>query len=103
MPVLYPNPASGSSVSLAVPVLSNSDSVKAKDFSSAGGRYDLTLQVYTTSYRKVKEVAYSNVLPGTAVTLELIDKSGIPLSNGLYFVNVLTPKGKSVLKLLVLR
>jgi hypothetical protein len=63
----------------------------------------MTLQVYTTAYRKVRETAYSNVRPGTAVTLELIDKTGTPLSNGLYFVNVLTPQGKSVLKLLVLR
>jgi hypothetical protein len=40
---------------------------------------------------------------GQTVVLELKDRSGTPLADGLYYLVVTTNQGRSILKLLVLR
>src|ERR1039458_5215773 len=102
-PSLLSNPARGLTATLMVPALNPSATLKAMGFSRQGAGYPVKVQVYTIGQRKVKEAFYPNALPGSSVTLDLIDKGGAPLANGLYFVAVTTPNGKSILKLLVLR
>lgn len=90
--MFYPNPARDAKVNLTVPALGGS------------GPIDLTVQLYTLSSRKVGEETFANVTPGTSVMVQLQDKGGIQLANGLYYVVVTTSQGgKFILKLLVLR
>jgi hypothetical protein len=88
--VIYPNPAKGSQVSLYVP--------------AGAGTGDLEIQIYTLTFRKAQDLKIPHVQPGTAITLDLLDKSGVELSNGLYYF-VMKPfnGGRSVVKLLVTR
>ncbi len=89
-PVAYPNPATGNSVIISLPFLQVPS--------------DIHIQVFTVSYRKVRDLVIPRVLPGTQVTLTLLDKWGKPLSNGLYYVMVDSPRsGKYTIKLLVQR
>lgn len=90
MAVLYPNPAKGDRVRLAMPQL------------KAAG--DVRVLVYTTGYRKTRDLVVPNVQPGMDISLELLDDWGNRLSNGLYFVKVVLPDGdKPIVKLLVTR
>ncbi len=90
-PVLYPNPARGSQVSLMIP-------------STLDGPGDVKVRIFTTGYREVREWNFSNVEPGSSLALDLLDKTGASLSNGLYYLLVTTPTGdRAVVKLLVLR
>jgi hypothetical protein len=87
-PVAYPNPVKGSgTVNIGLPL----------DVPS-----DVTLQVYTVAQRKVQEVRYPHVMPNEGVTLDLLDKAGIHLANGLYYVVAITPEHRWTVKLLVL-
>jgi hypothetical protein len=65
---------------------------------------DVSISVFTTAFRKVNEVDYG-AQPAGKVTLPLVtqDKWGKPLANGLYYLVVKTPAGRSVGKLIVLR
>lgn len=88
-PVVYPNPAIGPQVKVALPL------------TVAG---DVKVQIYTLSFRKVTDLVVRNVQPGTAITVDLLDKAGARLSNGLYYLTVTLPdSGRHVLKLLVTR
>lgn len=89
-PVVYPNPARGDQVHLSLPSLT--------------APTDVHVQVYSLSMRKVRDLTLRQVQPGLDVTLDLLDKSGVTLSNGLYYLAV-TPagQGRSLLKLLVTR
>jgi len=88
-PVIYPNPATGGQVKVALPMR------------VAG---DVKIQIFTLSYRKVKELTVRNVQPGTAVTVDLLDKAGVGLANGLYFLAVTYPDGgRKTVKLIVIR
>jgi hypothetical protein len=88
-PAVYPNPAMGSQVQVFAP--------------GQTGNFDMRIQVYTVGSRKVQDLTVSNVKAGSPVTLDLLDKSGVRLSNGLYYLLVTTPQGHTTLKLLVLR
>ncbi len=89
--VAYPNPARGSQVKIYVPM-------------RILGAADLKIQIYSASLRMVREVTIPQAVPGSAVTLDLLDKAGIQLANGFYYVMV-TPAGgtRSMVKLLVTR
>jgi len=61
------------------------------------------LQVFTTAFRKVNGFEVAQALPGVDLTLAIVDKWGVPLANGLYYV-VLTVDGKRTIdKLLIAR
>jgi hypothetical protein len=61
------------------------------------------IEVFTTAFRKVNAPPPSQQAGGATVDLPLTDKGGSPLANGLYYVVVNSPAGKSILKLLLLR
>lgn len=67
------------------------------------GTSDVTVRIFTVSFKQVAEKTYQNVPSGDIVTLDLIDKWGQPLANGLYYVEVTTKKKTSVAKLMVFR
>ena len=86
---LYPNPATGGQVSIVVP--------------NGVGSGDLKIQIYTVGYRKVQDLVIPQVVSGSTVTLRLLDKAGVQLSNGLYYLVVDGIQGKAILKLIALR
>jgi hypothetical protein len=89
-PLLYPNPATGNQVNIGLPSL------------KAAG--NVTVRIYTLAFRKAQELVVPNVQPGESITLDLLDKWGARLSNGLYYVEVILPDGtKTILRLLVQR
>ena len=63
----------------------------------------MKLQIYTTAYRKVRDMTLQQVPAGSDVTLDLVDKTNATLGNGLFYVVVTTNQGKSILKLLIFR
>jgi hypothetical protein len=64
----------------------------------------LTLKIYTIAFRMVKEETFQNLSAGpNDLPLTLIDKWGRDLANGLYYILVDTPVGKTKAKLLILR
>jgi hypothetical protein len=87
-PVLYPNPATSGQVKIQLNLTATSD---------------VKLQVYTTAYRKVRDVTIPTVAAGTDVNLDLVDKANATLADGLYYVVLTTNQGKSILKLLIMR
>lgn len=85
--VIYPNPATGDHVELAVP---KSDP------------QEVTVEIFTLSFREI-ETLHVSQLTGNTVTVPLYDKGGRAFANGLYYFRV-TVDGKSyITKLLVLR
>jgi hypothetical protein len=62
----------------------------------------LTLSVFTTAYRKVNEVQYKNLPAGTVdLSFDPVDRNGVPLANGLYYLVVKTGAGQSIGKLII--
>ncbi len=89
-PVIYPNPAKGGqAVSIQLP-----------DFP---GTATIEVKVFTTAFRKVNQFSQVNQTGGGNMSLPLSDQRGSPLADGLYYVVVTTPNGRSILKLLILR
>lgn len=65
---------------------------------------DLEVKVYTLAFREIQDKVYPSVPAGVnALTLELKDRRGTNLANGLYYLVVSTPDNRAVLKLLVAR
>ncbi len=64
---------------------------------------DVRLQIFTTVSRKIRDITIPQVAAGMDATLDLVDKAGDPLANGLYFVAITTSQGKLVQKLLILK
>jgi hypothetical protein len=90
VPVLYPNPVSGPGpVSIQLPTYPGTGKV--------------TVQVFTTAFRMVNTLSFDNQAGASQVSLPLTDRNNRPLANGLYYVVVQSPAGRSVLKLLILR
>lgn len=64
---------------------------------------DVKVKFFTPAFRKVLENPFSQVPAGTSeFPLDLKDRSGVPLANGIYFVVVEGPQVRKVLKLLLL-
>lgn len=87
--VIYPNPVTGPTVNVLPPAYTGVSTVE--------------VEIFTTAFRKVQEETFPNVPPGLAVTVQLTDKWGTPLANGLYYVMVIVDGHRSFGKLLVLR
>ncbi len=86
-PVVYPNPAMGSAVTLAMPQATSAN---------------VTVGIYTVSLRMVRTIQAGNLnSPNLVVTL--IDKSGVNLANGLYYFVIQANGRKWTDKVLVLR
>jgi hypothetical protein len=89
--VIYPNPVAGPGPDQVQLTLGQPASTV--DFS-----------LFTTAFRKVNELSYSNLPAGTAtLALPLTYRDGVPLANGLYYLVVKTPQGRSLGKLVILR
>jgi predicted alpha-1,6-mannanase (GH76 family) len=86
-PVVYPNPATTSTVQLELPI---------------NNATNVTVDVYTVSFRRVKTTQVSQV-GGNLLTMQLTDKSGVSLANGLYYFVVQANGQRWILKELVLR
>jgi len=87
-PVIYPNPVRDQETFNVQLTLSNPADV-------------VDIKVFTTAFRKVieqKQVPASGV-----ISIELKDKSGTPMADGLYYVVIQTSQGRFVSKLLILR
>jgi len=89
-PVIFPNPATGKNVQIAMP--------------SSMGTGMVRVLIYTTGHRMVEALSFTNVHPGEVLTLSLMDKVGARLANGFYFLAMTLPNSKKIiLKLIVLR
>jgi len=64
---------------------------------------EVTIAVYTTAFRKVNHLEYSNVQPGENVPIPLDDQWSRPLANGLYYLVMDDGRERYVLKLIILR
>ncbi|HVM32406.1 MAG TPA: carbohydrate binding domain-containing protein [bacterium] len=88
-PVIFPNPVrGGTSVGIQLPPYP--------------GTANVTLQVVTTAFRMVNRFTTPE-MGGSVVTLPLTDWRGTPLADGIYYVVVQSPAGRSILRLLILR
>ena len=64
----------------------------------------VSVAIYTTAFRKVAELSLGSMPAGiTDVTLNLTDRFGAPLANGLYYLWVQVDGKRTLLKLLILR
>jgi flagellar hook assembly protein FlgD len=89
--VPYPNPVSGPGPISVQITLKQPES-------------DVTLAIFTAAFRKVNELDLGALPLGVStVSLDLRDKKGGELANGLYYVVVRTSQGKLTAKLLVNR
>lgn len=87
--LVYPNPATGSSVNVLAPAYSGSE--------------DVRVEIFTLGFRKVLDEPFQDVPAGKPVTVQLKDQWGTPLANGLYYVMVTVDGKHSTAKLLILR
>jgi hypothetical protein len=86
---IYPNPASGETVTILSPFYP--------------GVSDVRVEIFTLGFRKVVDMAVDSIQTGTAITVRLVDRFGNSLANGLYYVVVTTKSGKAIGKLLVIK
>lgn len=87
--LVYPNPSTGSAqVRLHIPLT---------------GPSDVTVEIFTTAFRKVREDRLPQNPVGPDWVLPLVDRRGSPLADGLYYLKVTTPGGSSIVKWLILR
>ena len=89
VPVLYPNPApGGGSTNLQL---------------TLGATSDVHYRIFTLSFRKVQDQTIPNVPAGlNNLKIPLVDKSGVALANGLYYLVINYDGKRVVLKLLVM-
>lgn len=70
----------------------------------ASAQADVKVLIFTTAFRKVNEIDLGAMPPGVSdFKLDLKDRWGRDLANGLYYVVVRTSQGKLTAKLLVNR
>jgi hypothetical protein len=86
---LYPNPVTGSKVNILPPHYLGASNVR--------------VEVFTLGFRKIIDLTFDSLQAGTAIPLELIDRSRNSLANGVYYVVVTFNGTRSMGKLLVLR
>jgi flagellar hook assembly protein FlgD len=64
----------------------------------------VAVDIYTTAYRKILHLQRNEVPAGPlTISWNLKDKSGSPVSNGLYYAWVTTPSSHFLVKILILR
>ena len=86
-PVAYPNPVTGSTVNIQLPVTNASN---------------VTVKILTLSFREVQTVDIAQVV-GNNLMVPLVDKAGVTLANGLYYFGIQANGQKWITKVLVLR
>ena len=86
---IYPNPAPGETVYILPPYYPGDSNVR--------------IEIFTLGFRKVIDMTVDAVPTGTAITVRLVDRTGKPLANGLYYVIVFTDSSRTIGKLLVLK
>ncbi len=86
-PVAYPNPATGDSTTIALPMATASQ---------------VSVQIYTVAMRLVRTINVGQV-NGENVTLRLVDKGGVQLANGIYYFRVQANGQGWTVKVLILR
>ncbi len=86
---IYPNPAPGPTVEILP--------------SGYTGLSNVRIEIFTISFRKVRDENFPSIPSGTAVTLTLTGRGGAPLANGLYYGLVTTKAGSTIGKLLILK
>jgi len=65
---------------------------------------EVRIQLFTTAYRKISETVLTSLPMGvTPVSVALRDMKGRTLSNGIYYIRVLSGGTVSIGKLVVLR
>jgi hypothetical protein len=62
----------------------------------------MKIQVFTTAFRKVREDDHPQPLPGVSVNLDLKDRTGVPLADGIYYILCDLDGHRSATKLLIL-
>lgn len=88
--MLYPNPATGDTVTVHLTGLTETGKV--------------SVQLQTTAFRKIKEDSFHGQGPGTVdLPIVLTDQTGTPLANGIYYVVVRAEGQRLILKLMVTR
>ncbi|HJT24418.1 MAG TPA: hypothetical protein VJ873_07560, partial [bacterium] len=88
-PIVFPNPSNGGPINVMPPAYQ--------------GTADVTVQLYTTAFRKVQEQSYSS-LPYGPLKINMLDEWGSPLASGLYYVVItVDAHHRTVAKLLLLR
>lgn len=86
-PVIYPNPVTSSSATIQLPE-ANATNVK--------------IQIFTIAFREVQTIKVAQVV-GQTIQVPLVDKSGMPLADGLYYFVIQANGQKWTNKVLVLR
>ncbi len=87
-PVIYPNPNPGTPIHIAIPITAPTN---------------VTVKIYTLSFRRIQQTTYTDLIPGTDVVLPLADSWGHRLANGLYYIEVVANGKSSIGKLLVIQ
>ena len=87
LPELWPNPSFSGTVQIYLGLNSVSD---------------ISVKIYTVAFRMVQEEKKS-VSPGDYLQIDLRDKWGEKLANGVYYVVINSPRGRLVKKVIVLR
>lgn len=87
-PVVYPNPATGPNTTIQIPLQTPSE---------------VTVKIYTLAFREVRTIDEGLLPVGIDVSVDLVDKQGIQLANGLYYFVIQAGTTRWVTKVLVLR
>ena len=67
------------------------------------GTADVRVEIFTLAFRKVQERTFQRVPEGSDISVELRDRGGYELANGLYYVRVQVGAQHQIVKLLVMR
>jgi hypothetical protein len=87
--VIYPNPVTGPTVNVLPPAYL--------------GVSDVQVEIFTIAFREVQNEIFRSIPSGVAVKVELIDRQGAPLADGIYYIVVIVDGHRSIGKLLVIR
>jgi GH18 family chitinase len=87
-PVVYPNPVTGPTTGVQIPIQTATR---------------VSLKIFTLAFREVRTIDEGIVPVGVSLSVDLSDKQGVPLANGLYYFVIEAGPSKWVSKVLVLR
>ncbi|HTA76826.1 MAG TPA: T9SS type A sorting domain-containing protein, partial [bacterium] len=87
-PVVYPNPVTGPTVNIQIPLKKSSD---------------VKIKIFTLAFRVVATQEQFQQPVGVDVVVPLIDKSGIALANGLYYFVIEANGQRWIKKVMVIR
>ena len=87
--VIFPNPVTGPTVGILPPAFTGSEEVR--------------IEIFTLAFRRVLDETIPHMPSGTAITINLTDRWGRPLANGVYYVILTIDGHHSAAKLLILR